>query len=185
MNSLKHWQKNWIHILQNWYKWMPPLYRRRRCCPVTLLPHCSRAAAALPPPLCQRCHPAPAANTVLQMSCFRRDAAVLLLLTLPDEQTKTQTWGCNAVKLTHIKLSCYFIRTVIDGNWIGGTAIGRVRYCYCQSWFTIQWQMNGRERRTSGTLHYSKITDRYDWEDDSWGSFQKKGYDRDDNSGVI
>jgi hypothetical protein len=33
-----------------------------------------------------------------------------------DEQTKTQTGDCNAVKLTHIKLSCYFIRTVIDGN---------------------------------------------------------------------
>ncbi len=33
-----------------------------------------------------------------------------------DEQTKTQTCGCNAVKLTHIKLSRYFIQTVVDGN---------------------------------------------------------------------
>jgi hypothetical protein len=116
MNSLKHWQKKWIHILQNWYKWMPPLYRRHCCRPVTLLPHGSCAAATLPLPLCQCCHPDPAANTMLQMPCFRRDAAVLLLLTLPDEQNKTQTWGCNAVKLIHIKLSRYFIRTVIDGN---------------------------------------------------------------------
>ncbi len=35
--------------------------------------------------------------------------------------------------------------------------------------------MNDRERRTSGMLNYSKITDGYDWEDDSWGSFQKTG----------
>jgi hypothetical protein len=47
--------------------------------------------AMLPPPLCQHCHPAPAANTVLQMSCFHRAATMLLLLTLPDERTKTQT----------------------------------------------------------------------------------------------
>ncbi len=167
MNWLKYFQKKWIHIMQNWYKWMPPLYPRRCCCPVTLLPHCSCAAAVLPPLLCQCCHPAPTANTVLQMPCFRRAAAMLLLLTLPDAWTKTQTWGCDAVKLTHIKLSHYFIRTFIDGNQIGSTAIGWVRYYCCLSWFTIQWQMNGRERRTSGTLNYSKIMDGYDWEDDS------------------
>ncbi len=106
------------------------------------------------------------------LHCWRL-RTMLLLLTLLDERTKTQTWGCDAVKLTHIKLSCYFIRTVIDGNWIGSAAIGWVRYCYCWSWFIIQWKMNGRERRTSGTLHYSRTTDRYDWEDDSWGSFKK------------
>jgi hypothetical protein len=57
-----------------------------------LLPPCNPASPLLTAlPLCQHCHPAPAANTVLQMPCFRRAAAVLLLLMLPDEQTETQT----------------------------------------------------------------------------------------------
>jgi hypothetical protein len=30
-----------------------------------------------------------------------------------NEQTKTQTWGCNAVKWTHIKLSGYFSRQLL------------------------------------------------------------------------
>jgi hypothetical protein len=42
-------------------------------------------------PFCECYQPAPAANTLLQMPCFRPAAAVLLLLTLLNAQTKTQT----------------------------------------------------------------------------------------------
>jgi hypothetical protein len=35
--------------------------------------------------------------------------------------------------------------------------------------------MNGRERRTSGTLHYSKITDGYDWKMTLEGHLKKTG----------
>jgi hypothetical protein len=83
---------------------LPPLCCRRCCGPATLLPAAaagsasrwqrlrhaarhSRAAAALPLLLCQRCHRAPAANTTCRCrphaAHFRRAAAVLLLPTLP------------------------------------------------------------------------------------------------------
>ncbi len=48
--------------------------------------------------------------------------------------------------------------------------------------FNEKWRA---EREEYLALHYSKWKFRYDREDDSWRSFQKKGYNREDNFGVI
>jgi hypothetical protein len=53
-------------------------------------------------PFCQRYQPAHVDNTVLQMPRFHQAAAMLLLLMLPDAQTKKIIQDCNAKELTHI-----------------------------------------------------------------------------------
>ncbi len=48
--------------------------------------------------------------------------------------------------------------------------------------FNDKWRA---EREEHLALHYSKWKFEYHREDDSWVSFKNKGYDREDNSGVI
>ncbi len=152
-------EKRWIHILQDWYKWIQPLYRRCRCHPVTLLLHYWCATALLTTPFCQRYQPAHVDNTVLQMPRFHHAAAVLLLPTLLDARTKKK------MRLECIRISSHLITSLLhqDSHWrqLNGRHSNRMgQVLLLPNWIHHSMTMNGRERRTSGTLHYTKITDR-------------------------
>ena len=177
MNLLKN-EKRWIHILRDWYKWIQPLYRRRHCHPVTLLLHYWCAAALLITPFCQCYQPTHVDNTVLQMPRFHHAAAMLLLPTLPDAQTKK-----NNSRLQCKRINSHLIVSLLHqdshwrqlngrhSDWMGQVLLlpNRIHH-----WMT----MNGRERTTSGTMHYTKIPE------DKIGKMTLEGH-LDYNSGVI